>query len=124
MSHRKPQVESVLKRALSEVLTRRMSDPRIEGLVSITQVDVSPNLHEAQVFVSVLPEKYEKRTIAALSHGAGHIHTLLCKAVRMRAVPRLVFRLDGSIKKQNAVFDAITRAIGEEAQVSHSEDSS
>ena len=42
----------------------------------------------------------------------------------MRAVPRLDFRLDESIKKQDAVLDAITRAIGEKTQVSHSEDSS
>ncbi len=107
MSHRKQQVESLLKRVVSDVLTRKLSDPRVIGLVSVTRVEVSPDLHEATVSVSVLPEKRQRKTLSGLRHAAGHIHSLVCKAVQMRVVPHLAFRLDESIKKQDAVFDAI-----------------
>ena len=110
MSHRKSQIESTLQRAISQMLSRRLSDPRIVGMVSVTRVEVTPDRHEAHVFVSVMPEKYQNKTVAGLRHATKHIHSLLCKAVQMRAVPHLVFQLDPSLKKQAAVFDAISRA--------------
>ena len=110
MSHRTAQVESILRRTISEVLQRRISDPRIQGLVSITQVSVSPDLRNATVDVSVLPDKYEKRTIAGLKHASGHIQALVRKEVRLRTVPTLEFRLDESLKRQGEVYDAIQRA--------------
>lgn len=114
MSFRKQQVESLLKRTVSQVLARQISDPRIVGMVSITHVDVSPDLHEALVYVSILPEKYQKRTIAGLRHATGHIYTLVRKAVALKTVPRLDFRLDESIKKEAAIFDAIQRGLAQE----------
>jgi ribosome-binding factor A len=109
MSHRLPQIESTLKRALATVLSQRLSDPRIEGMVSVTQVTVSPDLHDAYVYVSVLPAKYQSRTIYGLRHATGHIHQLVCREVSMRTVPRLEFRLDESLKRQAKIMGAIQR---------------
>ena len=94
MSYKKQQVESALKRAISQVVTQRLSDPRIEGLVSVTRVDVAPDGHQALVFVSVLPDKSGPLSLHGLRHAAGRIHSLVSKNVSMRYVPRLVFRLD------------------------------
>ena len=109
--HRKAQIESTLQRAISQVLARQLSDPRIGGLLSVTRVTVSPDRHDASVFVSVLPQRLQNRTLAGLRHASGHIKSLLCKAVAMRAVPRLNFQLDDGLKKQAAVFDEIARAV-------------
>ena len=110
MSHRLAQIESTLKRALAQVLSQQLSDPRVAGMVSITRLVVSPDLHDAYVYLSILPERYEKRTMFALRHAAGHIHALLCQAVRMRNVPHLEFRLDESLKRQAEVDQALRRA--------------
>lgn len=110
MSHRIAQVESTLKRVIAEVLQRRISDPRIEGLISITRVQVSPDLHDAYVYVSVLPEAKQKKTLAGLRHASRHIHSVVKKGVALRTVPHFDFRLDESIKKQAEVYDAIRRA--------------
>lgn len=56
MTHRIEQVESTLRKALAQVLQRSISDPRIRGMVSITDVDVSPDMKQAKICVSVLPE--------------------------------------------------------------------
>jgi len=114
MSHRKEQVESTLQRAISEVLSRRISDPRIEGLVSITRVHVSDDYKHADVFVSVLPDKFEKRTLAGLRAAVGHIHGHMRKAVAMRSVPKLTFQIDEARKKEEAVFDAIAQGLNRE----------
>lgn len=123
MSHRKEQVESTLQRAVSEVLTRRISDPRIEGLVSIIRVRVSDDFKHADVFVTVLPDKYEKRTLAGLRAAVGHIQTHVAKAVAMRTVPRLAFQIDEARKKEEQVFDAIAKGLDREGldptQVEH-----
>jgi len=111
MSHRKQQVESQLKRVLSDVLVRDLQDPRVVGMVSITHVDVAPDMHEAFVYVSVLPDKYEKRTLGGLRHAAKHIHSLAFKRMAMRRVPRLDFRLDEQLKRTETVFEAIHRAM-------------
>lgn len=122
MTIKTEQAASVLKRAISEVLSRRMSDPRIVGVVSITHVDVAPDFKSAMVYVSVLPEKYEKRTLAGLQHAAGHIYSKVCDAVRMRIVPRLMFRLDATMKKQAKVFDAIREGMPDDPEPTPSDD--
>ncbi len=114
MGYRKKQVESTLKRAISQVLGQRLSDPRIVGMVSVTRVDVTPDWHEAFVYVSVLPQKHQQRTVRGLCHAAGHIGSLLRKQVALRAVPRLTFRLDESIKKQDTVLEAIRRGVAQD----------
>lgn len=111
MTKRIEQVESTLRRAIAEVLQRQISDPRIEGLVSITRVKVSPDLREAYVHVSVLPEKHQKKTLYGLRHAAIHIQALVRKKVALRVVPHLDFRLDTSLKKQAEVMGAIQQAI-------------
>ena len=123
MSHRKEQVESTLKRAITEVLLKSMSDPRIEGMVSIQRVRVADDFKVADVYVSVLPDKFEKRSLAGLRAAANHIHTKVFKSVAMRAVPRFVFQIDDALKKESAIFDSIAQAMDREgidpSQVEH-----
>lgn len=111
MSHRIQQIESTLRRALAEVLQSKIADPRIVGLVSITKISVAPDLKNAYVYVSILPEKYEKRTIAGLRHATRHIQRLTREKVALRAVPHFEFRLDESLKKQAAVEQAIREGV-------------
>jgi len=110
MSHRKEQAESVLTRAISEVLSRDLSDPRIMGLVSITRVDLSPDHRYAKVYVSIMPDKYEARTIAGLQAAAGHIFARVRPKVAMRTVPKLQFLLDKGLKKEAEILHLINQA--------------
>jgi ribosome-binding factor A len=110
-AHRQAQIESTLHRAISRVLSQQLSDPRVQGMISVTRVTVSPDRHDAFVHVSVLPVEHEKRALAGLRHASGHIHALLCKAVSLKTVPRLDFRLDQSLKKQAVVLEDIARAV-------------
>jgi ribosome-binding factor A len=110
MSIRTQQIESTLKRAISEVIVKQLGDPRIVGLVSVTRVQISPDLRDAFVYISVLPEQHEGKSLHGLRSATGRIHSLLRKKVAMRAVPRLDFRLDKSLKKEAVVFDAIRQA--------------
>jgi len=107
MTHRIEQAESLMHRAVTQVIQRNLSDPRIAGVVSVTRIHITPDMRRADVFVSVLPEKYEKRTIAGLTAAATHIHHKVKKLVALRTVPHLEYKLDASVKKQAAVEQAI-----------------
>lgn len=111
MSHRIERIESTLQRAVSEVLQRRVSDPRIEGIVSITRVKVSPDLHDAIIYASVMPEHKQRQVLGGLRHAAGRIRTLVGKTVTLRTLPRFEFRLDESLKTEAEVYDAIRRGM-------------
>ncbi len=101
------QVGSLLMRTLQELLARGLNDPRYRGLVSILEVRVSPDLADATVFVSVLPDEQGPLTLAALEHAAGHLASKLRSATALRRVPRLQFRLDDRLKRAAALEDAI-----------------
>lgn len=110
MTHRIEQIESTLRKALAQVLQRKLSDPRIRGLVSITDVDVSPDMKQATVSISVLPEQYAKRTVAGLRAADRHIQSEVKKLVALRLVPHLRFELDASLKKAEEIYEAIDEA--------------
>lgn len=121
MSKRTSQVESTLKRAIAQVLERRISDPRIQGMVSITKLQVSPDLHDAYVWVSVLPNKFEARTISGLKHASKHIQSLARELLDMRRVPRLEFRLDGGLKRQAAIENVIKQGLSRHTEENRTE---
>lgn len=115
MSHRKQQVESSLQRAVADVIERDLSDPRVRGLISVTRVEMTDDLKSAFAYVSILPDKYERRTLAGLNAAARHIMSRVDRRVQLRSMPRLEFRLDPSIKKQAEVEDAIREGLSREA---------
>jgi ribosome-binding factor A len=109
MSHRIAQVEATLKKAISQVLQRDLADPRIEGFISITRVKISPDLRNATIYVSIMPEDKQSKNIHGLRHATGHIRSLVLKKMATRTVPRFKFVLDESLKKQASVMEAIYR---------------
>jgi ribosome-binding factor A len=114
MGYRKARVESALQRAIGHAVLRRVADPRVQGMVSVTAVKVSPDLHEAQVFVSVMPAEHEERALEGLQCAAGLIQSVIGEQVAMRQMPRLAFRRDASLKTQAEVTRAIDEATARE----------
>lgn len=111
MTHRIEKIESTLKRSISEVIQKRLSDPRLEGFISITRVQVSPDMHQAFVYVSVMPEQKQKQVLSGLHHATGRIRSLVGKSLPTKTLPHLEFRLDESLKIQARVHDAIHRGM-------------
>ena len=89
---------------------RGFHDPRIRGLISVTRVSVAPDLGDATIMVSVLPEAQAELTMHGLRHAASRVRSELGKRVQLRRVPRLSFKLDQSLKKEAATLAAIDEA--------------
>ena len=86
-------VRVVVAEAISE-----LKDPRI-GIVTVTGVVVSPDLHDARVFVSVLgSEKKRRKALAGLESARGVIQGRMARELNMKRTPQLAFEYDPSIE--------------------------
>lgn len=110
MSRRREQRESVLMRATQEVLARGLADPRIRGLITVTDIRLTEDGKQAFVSVSILPEERAELTMHGLRAATKHIRRDVADRIRIREMPAMEFRLDGSIKEQAGVLTAINRA--------------
>ena len=98
MTRRTRQVGVMLREELDDIIRREVKDPRI-GFMSITNVDVPPDLRTARVYISVLGTDQERRdTLDALRSAAGFIRHHLKPRLRMRQIPDLEFRDDRSME--------------------------
>ena len=101
------QVGSVLLRVIQERIMKGFADPRIRGLVSVTRVDLADDLRTATIGISVLPDKYGVRVLAGLRSADGIFRKIIRDETALRRVPKLVFRLDSSMKDEAALDAAI-----------------
>jgi len=103
MKHRLLRVNELLKRELSALLVREMSFPDL--LVTVNQVDVTPDLKNAHVFVSVLGSKGRKEVLPKLEANRVQLQGALSKHVVLKYTPHLVFHLDDSIERGSRVLE-------------------
>ena len=96
-NNRKSRINEEILRELS-VLIRTLKDPRITGLVSITHVDVTPDMRYARVFVSRLgDDRALNDCIKGLKSAGGYLRRELASRLTIRYTPELVFVADDSI---------------------------
>lgn len=77
-----------------------MKDPRIVGFVTVTGVEVTPDLRHARVFVSVMGSDAEKKaTFEGLASTASHLRAHVGRSLRLRVAPEVQFREDDSIAR-------------------------
>jgi ribosome-binding factor A len=90
-------VAEQIKKELSQILQVEFKDPRI-GFLTITGVEITNDLTQAKVFLSVLgSEEQREETLKALARGKGFLRSELGKKIRLRVVPELIFKFDNSI---------------------------
>jgi len=94
---RSKRVADLLKEEISEIIMRRLKDPRL-GFLTVTDVSVTDDLRLARVYVSILKEEEKKQTLEILQAGKGFIRSELSKRLRMKVTPDLEFRFDTSIE--------------------------
>ena len=110
MSHRLERLNSLLRQELSDLLRREVKDPRLSGMISITEVNIAPDLKYAQVFVSSICGQEEKAAILeSLTRAAGFLRSELSKNLRLRYTPDLDFRWDDSIEHGAHILELLDK---------------
>lgn len=108
MNKRANRVAEQMKQELTDIIGRRMKDPRL-GFVTVTSVDVTGDLQQAKVYITVLGNSEEKEaTLEALQNGSGFIRSEIGERIRLRKVPELSFIFDESIEYGNRIEKLIS----------------
>ena len=94
-SPRPERVADAIQVELADILSRRLKDPR-HGFLTVTAVEVTPDLRRARIFISALSEGELEEGLETLGRAKGFIRTELGKRIRLRFMPDLEFRADRS----------------------------
>lgn len=96
-----------VREIVARILVDEISDPRLD-LVTVTGVQMSPDLRHANVFVAIHgDEDRVAAAMAGLESAKGHIRSLLSQQVTTRYSPDLHFRVDPAIDEASRIADAI-----------------
>ena len=102
-SHRTRRVADLIRHALAELVSRELRDPRV-GLITVTEVRISPDLKHARVYVSSLGTPGARAaTVGALNHAAPFLRRVLGGAVRLKHIPELTFVEDPTLEQGERV---------------------
>ena len=112
-------IDEELKKELSHIVSYELKNPKVTGLISVTDVKTTPDLKYAKVFVSILNAKNTKATLANLKKSAGFIRTQIAKKVNLRVTPEFVFVLDETMEygaKIDSILNDIMKDIKKEEE--------
>src|SRR5690625_3132930 len=96
-------VAEQMKKELGEILTMKIKDPRV-GFVTVTDVEVTGDLQQATIYISVLGSEKEKQdTLLGLTKAKGFIRSEIGKRIRLRKTPELIFEFDEALEYGNRI---------------------
>ena len=111
---RADRVGDQIRMEIADILMRRVKDPRV-GFVTVTAVDVTADLKQAWVYVTVLQQgAQEAETMDALSRAEGFIKGELGRRLKLRYVPDLKFVKDTSVDRVTRVMTLLDQLHPEE----------
>jgi len=99
VSRGRPQkVADLIQRELSGLIRLELRDPRV-GMITITSVDVSPDLSHAKVFFTLLDKDLLDETIHGLQRASGFLRSQLAHRMKLYTTPELRFVYDESVER-------------------------
>jgi len=116
MANRRLQkMANVIRDSVSRTVSQRLSDPRITGLISVTEVEISPDIKNATVYLSIMAANDEAKTRAfqGIRSAAGVIQYHLGRELVSRFCPHLRFELDTKMQQTLRTLEMIERAAEE-----------
>lgn len=95
-TNRMGRINEELKKEISQVINYELKNPNVTGMISVTRVNVTPDLRYAKVYVSILNSKNLKQTLDGLKESSKFIRSRVANTVNLRITPEIVFEYDDS----------------------------
>ncbi|MBW7897305.1 Ribosome-binding factor A [Candidatus Brocadiaceae bacterium B188] len=110
-SRRCERLEESIKQEVSKIILYELKDPRI-AFVTITKVDITADLKNAKVHISILgDDTTRKKTLQAIEHAKGFIQAKVGAQLQIKYTPVLTFCLDESVQKSLRISKLIDEAV-------------
>ena len=97
-NNRTRRIAEEIRKIVSTMLINGIKDPRINSLVSVTDVEVTSDLSYAYVYVSILGGD-EESTLEGLKSACGYIRREVGKSIKITHTPEIIFKIDDSLLK-------------------------
>jgi ribosome-binding factor A len=108
MKRHEQRVSKLIKQEISSLLERKVNDPRLKNLVSVTEVRLSPDIKYAKVFVSILGNEADKKEmLAGFNAASSFLQRELASRIRLKHIPQLSFCYDDSIEREAKLLGLI-----------------
>ena len=103
-------VDEALREVLSDAIAKDLKDPRI-GFVTVTDVDTSPDLRHATVWVSILGDETQRKlSLDGLRSAHGILQSTLNRELRLKRTPQLQFAYDDTADRAERVERLLAEA--------------
>lgn len=114
-SRRQEKIKRIVRDGVSDIIQNRLNDPRMCGFVTITDINVSPDIRNADIYISVMAdtEADKRKTFEAVKHATKHIQTLLSEQISLRNALLLRILEDTKTKKTLETLKIIEQAAEE-----------
>jgi ribosome-binding factor A len=110
-NHRSLRIAQAIREVVATAILFEVADPRVRS-VTVLRVEVSGDLRQAKVFVSVMgTETEQKQALQGLNHAAGFLQARVAARLQTRFTPILSFKPDESVKKSVAIGRLIDEAV-------------
>jgi ribosome-binding factor A len=109
-SGRPQKLGDLIQRELSDLVQRELRDPRV-GMITLTSVDVSPDLSHAKVFYTTLDPAHVEEAARGLKRAAGFLRSQLAKRIKLYTTPELRFVYDESVERGDRLSRLIDAAL-------------
>ena len=110
MSRRIDRINGLLQQEISQLLLQQIKDPRLNGIISITQVSTSSDMRNARVSLSVMGDKKTQEDgLAGIRSAAAFLRRELKERLTLRYVPFLSFQLDNTLETADRVMQVMNR---------------
>ena len=94
---RTDRIAEEIRKVISEMIQNELKDPRVQGLISVTKINLTKDLKFCKIYISVLGADKEE-VLAGIKSGAGYMRKELGQRVQIRILPELQFVIDNSME--------------------------
>ncbi|MDY6825789.1 MAG: 30S ribosome-binding factor RbfA [Bacillota bacterium] len=112
--NRMRRVAEQIKKDVSQIISSQLKDPRVAGITSVTEVELSKDLRYASIYVSIFGNETEREEmLQTLIRATGYIRSEIGRLIRLRYTPEINFYLDNSME-YGAHIDRVIKSLKEE----------
>ncbi len=113
MSRRVKKVNTLIKKTLGKIPLKEFGRPK-DTLITITRVKTTPNLIKSRVFINIIPKEKTEEVVESLKKEVYHIQQKLNKELKIRPVPKIIFKIEERVEKAAKVEELLNKIKNQE----------
>lgn len=108
MIQRTEKINELIRQEVGKLILKEVDISR-ETLITITRAETSPDLKNATVYITVLPEVKEQETLREVKFKVFDIQQELNKILRIKSIPKIEFKIDKQAHAEQKIYELMDK---------------